>query len=110
MGMPVGVSRDSYNSLTTQINNPDPSNYEIIKSLQINENLVILIKYPDCNNYEGKKVLLYKNISLNKLITQKQIDPHFSENKKFKSPIARFEPTTRGWLLAIKTMQLLKYY
>ena len=29
------------------------------------------------------------------------IDPHFSDNKKYHSPIARFEPTDRGWEMAL---------
>ncbi len=80
--------------------NPDPSNYRIIKYDSIDESLVVLIKYFDCDNYEGRKILVYENCLLEELKNQGLIDPHFSENKNYKSPIARFEPTDRGWLYA----------
>ena len=31
---------------------------------------------------------------------QKKIDPHFSDKCAYKSPIARFEPTLKGWNFA----------
>ncbi len=65
-------------------------------------NLILKIRYKDCANYEGVKVLVFENCKLINLLNQKQIDPHFSDNKKFLSPIARFEPTERGWEWACK--------
>ena len=76
--------------------NPNPKNYKIVKSEQIGEYLVLKIKYLDCVNYEGVKILVFKT-TLKKLLNQKYIDPHFCDNKKFISPIARFEPTTFNW-------------
>jgi hypothetical protein len=90
--------------------NPDPGNYKIIKHTQINSALVVKIQYLDCTNYEGIKVLVYANTTLAELKAQKLIDPHFSENKKFKSPIARFTPTKLGWRLAILTAEEIKDY
>lgn len=88
--------------------NPKPGNYKILNSVQLGQYLVIKIKYLDCTNYEGVKVLVFKS-TLYKLRKQKLIDPHFSENKKFISPIARFEPTSRGWNNALVFVrQLLK--
>jgi hypothetical protein len=81
--------------------NPDPARYEILKSEIVYNFLVILIHYPNCTNYEGKKVLVFRDVRLADLIKQKLIDPHFSENKKYYSPIARFEPTDVGWDNAI---------
>jgi hypothetical protein len=77
--------------------NPDPKNYKIIKSEFINGHLIVMINYPDCTNYEGNKLLLYKFCTLEELLKQKYIDPHFSDNEKFKHPFARFEPTDEGW-------------
>lgn len=77
--------------------NPDPNNYKIVRSEQHGKFLLIEINYPDCTNYEGNKILLYQNITIKKLLSQKLIDPHFSQNKNYKSPIARFEPTEKGW-------------
>jgi len=87
--------------------NPKPDNYKILKLQQIGNHLIIKIKYLDCVNYEGVKVLVFENCKLTDLTKQKLIDPHFSENKKFKSPIARFEPTEKGWKLAINLMENL---
>lgn len=77
--------------------NPDPSNYKIIDKTTIGNYLILLINYPDAKNYEGNKVLLFENVTLSQLEKQGSIDPHFAENKKFFSPIARFEPTQKGW-------------
>ena len=91
---------DSNKKSSTQKGNPDPSNYKIIQHVQHENNLVVMIQYPDCTNYEGKKILVFKNITIKDLLKQKLIDPHFSENKEFHSPIARFAPTDEGWSLA----------
>ena len=80
--------------------NPDPSNYEIIETFQEDNILVVKIRYPNCTTYEGLKILVYFDVTLEQLKQQKLIDPHFSENKNFASPIARFEPTERGWFMA----------
>lgn len=97
-------SRDSYdcncNCNDTPNQNPDPSNWKIVEWKQFDEYLVVKIHYPDCTNYEGVKILVYENMTLPMLKKQKKIDPHFSENKEFKSPIARFEPTEDGWFRA----------
>jgi hypothetical protein len=84
--------------------NPDPNNYKVLRSYEFNNKLIVEIKYLDCTNYEGNKILFYENCTLLKLLKQKSIDPHFSENKKFFSPTARFEPTERGWCMAHKMM------
>jgi len=81
--------------------NPDPSNYRIKRSRSLRGNLLIEIRYPDCTNYEGNKILLYRRTTLKQLKKQKHIDPHFARNKKFKSPVARFEPTKRGWAMGL---------
>ena len=87
--------------------NPNPNNY-ILKKYERHKNYVLMeINYPDCNNYEGNKILLYKETDLYDLLNQKYIDPHFSENKKFKSPIARFEPTENGWKMGLKLIEAL---
>ena len=76
--------------------NPRPDNYSVIKHKMINGYLVIEILYHDCINYEGRKIMVYE-CSYSELMKQKFIDPHFCDNKKYISPIARFEPTSRGW-------------
>jgi len=85
-----------------QLPNPDPCNYVLEKSEQIGSFLIVEITYSDCTNYEGKKILMYDGITIRDLRRQKSIDPHFSSNKRFHSPIARFEPTEFGWIMAQK--------
>jgi hypothetical protein len=80
--------------------NPSPSNYKILETLTFGNMLIVEIQYPDCNNYEGKKILVYEGVTISQLKKQKLIDPHFSENKDFYSPVARFEPTQKGWKMA----------
>lgn len=92
---------------TTTLPNPNPNNYTILDKVRIGKHLVIKIQYHDCTNYEGVKILLYRNTTLLSLVKQKAIDPHFSNNKKYKSPFARFEPTEEGWETAIETAYLL---
>jgi hypothetical protein len=87
--------------------NPDPSNYVILKSLELNGHLLLTVKYPDCVNFEGHKILLFQDLTLDQLKLQKTIDPHFSNNKKFHSPFARFEPTMWGWSVAETLMKTL---
>jgi len=83
-------------------NNPNPSNYKIFRKKTTGNYMLIAINYPDCKNYEGNKILLFENISLTQLRKQKLIDPHFSDNNKFHSPIARFEPTKKGWDMGLE--------
>lgn len=81
--------------------NPDPNNWKILQAKEVGKFLILMMEYPNCTNYEGKKILLFEDITLIDLVNQKQIDPHFfPANSNFKSPIARFEPTTRGWYMA----------
>lgn len=83
--------------------NPDPNNWKIVKAEEHGKFLILMMQYPDCTNYEGKKILVFENVSLINLVNQKLIDPHFfPANTQYKSPIARFEPTDRGWAMAVK--------
>jgi hypothetical protein len=58
------------------------------------------IRYPDCKNYEGKKIMVYEKTNITQLVSQRKIDPHFSNHPNFRSPVARFEPTPKGWDMA----------
>lgn len=80
--------------------NPKSDNYKILRDVSYEQFLIIEIQYLDCVNYEGKKILVFENCTMKDLFKQKLIDPHFSENKNFHSPIARFEPTVKGWTRA----------
>jgi len=87
--------------------NPDPKDFLILKSEQIGKYLVVKVKYPGCTNYEGIKILVYRGVSLDKLILQNSLDPHFAANPNYISPIARFVPTDQGWKMAKKLCKLI---
>ena len=84
---------------------PDPHNFEITKYWHKNGHVAVMINYPNCINYEGNKICVYKNCTARELKRKKTLDPHFTENGL--SPIARFEPTDTGWLLACELLKHL---
>jgi len=75
---------------------PNPSKFNLVREKCLGGYLVAEIKYEGCKNYEGKKVLVFKGVPTLSGISK--VDPHFLE--KGLSPIARFEPTKRGWGMA----------
>ncbi len=119
MGMPGPCSRSSYDEprgikyfqdpkvqevytdLEKVKGNPDPTRFYVIKALPVGTYLVAVIKYPDAISYEGVKVLVYEDLTEVELRRFTTIDPHFSDSKKYKSPIARFVPTNDGWDMAL---------
>lgn len=86
--------------------NPDPYNFRVLEAEQRGQYIIIKINYPDCKNYEGDKVLVYK-ASLKDILNQKSLDPHFSNNEKIISPIARFTPDAIGWRNALAFCEML---
>ena len=81
--------------------NPDPNNWQLIRAKSFAGGfLLIELEYPDCSNYEGRKILVFKDVDSKALFAQGAIDPHFFPDGKYKSPMARFEPTDRGWSMA----------
>ena len=109
--MGVGIfSRSSFSSYDktskdSKLPNPNPKNFKIVKKERINKFLIVEINYPDCTNFEGNKILVYKDIEVLDLLSQGELvglDPHFSDNQKYHSPIARFIPNQYGWELARK--------
>lgn len=97
-------SSDNIKCITCKKNNftknPNPKIFIIKQYKQINNLLITIIKYPNCVNYNGDKLLIFKNISIVDLFNKKKIDPHFLEKNKSYSPIARFIPTIEGWNMA----------
>jgi hypothetical protein len=82
--------------------NPDPHNYEVLEATQVGDFLVVKVRYPDCTNYEGVKIMVYQGVTALDLWKQKFLDPHFFASGTAKSPIARFVPTDSGWIMALR--------
>jgi hypothetical protein len=79
---------------------PDPRNYEILDTITHGYFLILVVKYPECTNYEGKKVLMFYAVGQEELEKRGQLDPHFTNS--MYSPIARFVPTNIGIQMALK--------
>ena len=78
---------------------PNPHRFKILGTFEANGWTIAIVQYPNCTNYDGKKVLLYDKSS-KAIEDQTKLDPHFLEDQF--SPVARFEPTERGLDLAFK--------
>jgi len=81
--------------------NPNPKNFIVRMEKKVGSFLILLVSYPECTNYEGNKILVFRDVTLDQLKAQGVIDPHFSQNDVVHSPVARFEPTQRGWDFAL---------
>ena len=84
--------------------NPNPSRFKILQTFVWNNHILVRVKYPDCTSYEGEKLLLYLNTSLEQIAREKFLDPHFSD-KPGLYPNARFEPTDRGLDMAFELLR-----
>jgi hypothetical protein len=83
-----------------QDSNPDPSNFRIIEERMVGKYLVLLVSYPNCKNFEGKKLMVYKHFKNSKELIKfnlGKLDPHFADRKG--SPIARFAPNEKSLIL-----------
>lgn len=73
--------------------------YKILRLQVIGLFVIVEAQYDDCTNYEGRKILVYKDLLPADIVCCESLDPHFCPNCMV-SPIARFEPTDRGWYWA----------
>ena len=112
MGLPGPFSRSSCSESShpriqvieverIRAGNPNPKNFKILRCRSEGKFTIALIEYLDCFNYEGKKILVFDNVSVKDIKELQEIDPHFCKSKRHKSPIARFVPTKKGWRYAI---------
>jgi hypothetical protein len=88
--------------LNTVEGNPNPKNFRILQSERIGRFVILLVNYPDCNNFEGDKILVFEGVSVDELQSLTSLDPHFCDSKVHPSPLARFVPTLNGWVHATK--------
>lgn len=107
MGLSIGLSSSSHDTVVKEICvpnplNPDPRNFiiERVEHKDMGSHIVVQVKYPNCKNYEGQKILVFR--TLGQLTNLEILDPHFSSEKPELSPIARFVPTEEGWEMAVE--------
>lgn len=74
--------------------NPDPKKFEIVGYVERKPYLLLRVKYGNCTNYEGLKILLFEDTTIKEVEFWSELDPHFTESSKL---IARFVPTVEGW-------------
>lgn len=85
--------------------NPDPKKFRIESVMEFGSVIVATVTYSGCTNFEGKKILVFKNMSAARLFDLKVLDPHFS--KEENAPFARFEPTPEGLKVASRMAAFL---
>ena len=109
MGLsPFGRSSSVLECTKPDPRNPDPKRYTILSHSTVNQYLILDLQYPNCTNYEGRKILLFdRGVTLKTLRRQGMIDPHFHPSEIVAHPIARFEPTPRGHAMAVRLCQTL---
>lgn len=77
-------------------NSPNPRNFEVLSYLNGKDYHIVVAKYPDATNYEGKKIMVYRGSYSPDI---KVRDPHFADDDT--APVARFKPTEEGMKLAL---------
>jgi hypothetical protein len=83
--------------------NPDPENFRIERVLQTGKLLGAMVLYPDCENFEGRKLMVFEGLDEEELRERTSLDPHFTEEGEI---IARFKPDEQGWQDAVSFMEL----
>lgn len=109
MGLNIGRSSCrciNINNINLQKGNPDPKNFKIKFQTLIGEYLFSIVNYPDCTNYEGTKILVFRSVDCSDLSNLKNLDPHFCDNHI--SPIMRISPSYEGLKLLKNLMYLAK--
>lgn len=77
--------------------NPDPSQWELADVQQFDRAYVLQVRYKNCNNYEGMKIMVYKGQYTHS--PDSPLDPHFADTGD--SPVARFRPDMQGAVWAV---------
>lgn len=97
-GRPAKSPNQTYEETPMTAGNPNPKRWKFEKVLEVGKFLIVKLRYPDCTNFEGNKVLVIEDTLLN-LINCTEIDPHFYPGGKI---VARFVPTDAGWAMAVR--------
>ncbi len=109
--MGVGISFDDfeYPCIKKQKTKRQFTNFKVLRSSQIGKNLLVEIQYFEFSNFDGKKIMLYENMDIKKLLLEKEINPHFLDDK-IRSPIARFRATEFYWIFAENFLKYMESY
>jgi hypothetical protein len=94
----IDVSGDRNAVPSLPVSNPKPDNYVINSKQLINGYTILEVNYPDCTNYEGNKILVFKGEP-----PTGKLDPHFHPESKL---VARFVPEEGGMQMAIKICEV----
>jgi len=116
MGLHIGFSNGSSEIIYSagsepqRDGNPNKYRFWLVRRLDFpkasGKVSVVEINYPDCFNHKGNKILVYNDSCiLDAGLKSQCLDPHFLDDKG--SPIARFEPTETGWILALSLAKLI---
>jgi len=89
------------------LGNPVPTNFIITGVHQRHKHTIVIVTYPDANNYEGKKILFFKDTKEDVFKDIRELDPHFCDDDHL-SPFARFEPTPEGYSAALRLAEVLQ--
>jgi len=84
--------------------NPSPTRWVLLRDVTFPHATVLKVKYLDCTNFEGIKVMVYEG----RFRPSYELDPHFFEYDA-NSPIARFRPDKKGWSLALGLAKHISY-
>ena len=99
MGCSFVFSGSSFDSPKRRNPNPDPRKWDLVRKYERYPYLMLQVTYPNCTNYEGQKILIFRNCTYADILKQKELDPHFARSKTKVSPFMRIEPTEEGWLM-----------
>jgi hypothetical protein len=95
-----GISEPVSDGETPKPGNPNPARFIVLAIEKFRFHTVMMVSYPDCTNYEGKKILVFKGDPTGKIEGGLEfLEPHFCE-KTNQDLVARFVPTDEGWRLA----------
>lgn len=98
MGMAIGFSNASAACGTARPPMPDPYRFRVIHWQDFKASLLVEVEYPGCTTFDGRKLLVFRDMSVNELEATSVLDPHFTELEP--RLVARFRADETGRLLA----------
>lgn len=96
---------DRYNERDKCVVVPNPKIFQIVELKEFGCFVIGKIKYPDCLNFEGTKILIWKDTNIESIRNLDVIDPHFSNS--VLSPFVRFKPTQGGYNAAMEFVRTM---